>query len=177
MIQGRRDLSISMLSANMIVALIAIPLMILQFAFYSALHGMRGMQPSLSIPTLIAVIVIGIGVHEVIHGVTWAVVGRKRFSAVKFGFHWKTFTPYAYLPEPVEVRVYRTAAFMPGLLLGILPYLISLFLADGNLFWFSVVHTSAAGGDFLILWLIRNVEAGMHVEDHPSNAGCYVLEP
>jgi len=37
--------------------------------------------------------------------------------------------------------------------------------------------TAGAGGDFLILWLTRHVKAGMQVEDHPTNAGCYVLEP
>ena len=64
-----------------------------------------------------------------------------------------------------------------GLLLGILPYLFSLLLADGNLFWFGLFHTSAAGGDWLILWLLRNIRAGSLVEDHPTHAGCYVLEP
>lgn len=68
-------------------------------------------------------------------------------------------------------------AFMPGFMLGILPYFLSLILGDGNLFWFSLIHTSAAGGDWLILWLIRNVKNGTLVEDHPTNAGCYVIEP
>jgi hypothetical protein len=48
---------------------------------------------------------------------------------------------------------------------------------SGDLFWFSLIHTAAAGGDWLILWLIRGVKAGSLVEDHPSNAGCYVLAP
>jgi hypothetical protein len=122
------------------------------------------------------VIVLGIFVHELIHGVTWVILGGKDFSTVKFGFQWKTLTPYAHLKEPMEVNLYRLSVFMPGLLLGILPYLLSLLLADCNLFWFSLIHTSAACGDFLILWLIRNVKAGSLVEDHPTNAGCYVLE-
>jgi len=104
------------------------------------------------------------------------IIGGKDFSAVKFGFQWKTLTPYAHLKEPMEVNVYRISILMPGLLLGILPYLLSLLRADANLFWFSLIHTSAAGGDFLILWLIRNVKAGSLVEDHPTNAGCYVIE-
>lgn len=174
--ENKRDLSVSMARANVIVLFISIPLIILQFALYNALHGTQKMEPSWSITVLIAVIVLGIVVHELIHGVTWAIVGRRPLSAVKFGFQWKTITPYAHLTEPVEVNVYRTATFMPGFLLGILTYILSLLSADGNLFWFSLVHTSAAGGDFVILWLIRNVKAGMQVEDHPTNAGCYVIE-
>jgi hypothetical protein len=34
----------------------------------------------------------------------------------------------------------------------------------------------STGGDWLILWLIRHVKAGMLVEDYPIHAGCYVLE-
>jgi hypothetical protein len=104
------------------------------------------------------------------------VFGQTRFSAIKFGFQWKSLTPYAHLREPVEVNAYRAGAFMPGFLLGILPYLLSLGLGDGNLFWFSLIHTAGASGDWLILWLIRNVRPGTQVQDHPTHAGCYVLE-
>jgi hypothetical protein len=93
-----------------------------------------------------------------------------------FGFQWKTFTPYAHLKEPVDVTAYRIGAFMPGFILGMLAYILSLMLGDGNLFWFSLVHTSAAGGDWLILWLIRNLKRGTLVEDHPTRAGCYAIE-
>ena len=65
----------------------------------------------------------------------------------------------------------------PGLFLAFSHTFSASCLGDGNLFWFSLVHTAAAGGDWLILWLIRNVKAGSQVEDHPTNAGCYVIEP
>jgi hypothetical protein len=76
----------------------------------------------------------------------------------------------------VEVNAYRLGAFLPGLILGIFAYVWSLLSGNGDLFWFSLVHTSAAGGDWLILWMMRHVQPGMQVEDHPTNAGCYVLE-
>jgi len=41
---------------------------------------------------------------------------------------------------------------------------------------FGFLYTVAASGDFLILWLIRNIKPNTHVEDHPTNAGCYVIE-
>jgi len=172
--ENKRDLSISMVRANVIVIVLSIPLIALQIALFISLYGAQGTE--VSIIPLFVIIVLGIFVHELIHGVTWIIIGGKDFSAVKFGFQWKTLTPYAHLKEPMEFNVYRISVFMPGLLLGILPYLLSLLLADANLFWFSLIHTSAAGGDFLILWLIRNVKAGSLVEDHPTNAGCYVIE-
>ncbi len=176
MMENKRDLSISLERANVIVLFISIPVAILQFLIFSMIHGMENLETTWSLVALILVVLLGIIAHEFIHGITWVIFGRKPFSAVKFGFQWKTFTPYAHLKEPVDVNAYRIGGFMPGFILGILTYLLSLVLGDGNLFWFSLVHTAASGGDWLILWLIRNVKAGMQVEDHPTNAGCYVIE-
>jgi hypothetical protein len=176
MTETRRDLSISMAQVNIVVLFISIPLLILQFAVFLLLHGTAGLKPAWSSILLILAVLLGVVIHELIHGITWAVFGRKPLSAIKFGFQWKTFTPYAHLKEPVEVNAYRLGAFMPGFILGILAYVLSLIIGHGDLFWFSLVHTSAAGGDWLILWLLRDVKAGRQVQDHPTNAGCYVLE-
>jgi uncharacterized protein (TIGR04206 family) len=76
----------------------------------------------------------------------------------------------------MDIRPYRIGSYMPGLLLGILPWLVSLFTGDVLLFLFGFLYTSAAGGDLLILWIIRNVKPNTLVEDHPTNAGCYIYE-
>jgi hypothetical protein len=172
--ETRRDLSVSMARANVIVLFISIPIVILQFSLFAILHRT---ELTGSIVTFVIALLFGVVAHELIHGISWVIFGHKSFSAIKFGFQWKTFTPYAHLKEPVEVNAYRMGAFMPGFLLGILPYVLSLVSGDGNLFWFSLIHTAAAGGDWLILWLIRHVKAGTLVEDHPTHAGCYVIEP
>jgi hypothetical protein len=177
MLEHKRDLSISMARANIIVLFMSIPVALLQFLIFSMVHGTEKLQITANFISLIAVVVLSVIAHELIHGISWVLFGQKRFSAVKFGFQWKSVTPYAHLKEPVEVNAYRIGGFMPGLILGILPYFLSLVFGNGNLFWFGLVHTAAAGGDWLILWLIRNVKRGMLVEDHPTNAGCYVLEP
>ena len=175
--ESKRDLSISMERANMLILFTSIPVVILQYVIYNLVHRGGRMDVTWNIVIFILAILLGVVVHESIHGLTWAIFGRKPFSAVQFGFQWKTFTPYAHLKEPVEVNAYRLGAFMPGFILGILTYLLSLISGSGDLFWFSLIHTATAGGDWLILWLIRSVKAGSLVEDHPSNAGCYVLAP
>ena len=174
--ENKRDLSISMARANIIVLFISLPAIILQFAIFLILHGPEGLKPTWSTGLLIIAVLLGVVIHELIHGISWAIFGHKPFSSIKFGFQWKTLTPYAHLTEPIEVNAYRLGAFLPGFLLGMLTYILSLVLGNGDLFWFSIIHTSAAGGDWLILWLIRNVKANQQVEDHPTNAGCYVIE-
>jgi hypothetical protein len=175
-LENKRDISISMAHANIIVPFISIPVVILQFALFLLLHGIDSLRPTGTIALLMIAVLLGIVLHELIHGLSWVIFGRKRFSAIKVGFQWKTLRPYAHLKEPVEVNAYRLGAFRPGFILGILVYILSLVFGNGDLFWFSLVHTSSAGGEWLILWLIRHVKAGMLVEDHPTNAGCYVLE-
>ena len=176
MMENKRDLSISMAQANVTVLFITLPVIILQFVLFLLLHGIEGLKPTWSTALLIIAVLLGVIIHELIHGISWMIFGSKPFSSIKFGYQWKTVTPYAHLKEPVEVNAYRLGAFLPGFILGILPYILSLLSGNGDLFWFSLVHTSAAGGDWLILWLIRQVKPGMQVEDHPTNAGCYVLE-
>ena len=177
MIENKRDVSVPMYRANVIVIWIALPMVVIQFAGFIGLPGLDGLGVTWGYFVLLIAILLGIVVHELIHGISWVMFGRKPFSAIQFGVQWKSLTPYAHLKEPVDVNPYRIGAFLPGLLVGILPYFLSLASGDGNLFWFSLILTSAAGGDWLILWLIRDLKQGTLVEDHPTNAGCYVIEP
>ena len=176
MMENKRDLSISMARANVIVLLLSMPLFIVQFSIFVLSQEVEDIELTFNPALLMIAIILGIATHEIIHGLSWMVFGHKPLSVIKFGFQWKTLTPYAHLKEPVEVNVYRIGTFMPGFILGILPYVLSLLFNDGNLFWLGLVHTAGAGGDWLVLWLIRNVKSGTLVEDHPTNAGCYVLE-
>src|SRR5688572_6488955 len=174
--KNKRDLSISMARANVLVLFMSIPVAIVQFILFIVVHSAEKLEPTWNPVDLVLAVLLGVVVHEWIHGITWVIFGRKPFSAIKFGFQWKTITPYAHLKEPVKVNAYRMGGFMPGFLLGLFPYILSILLGDSNLFWFSLIHTTAAGGDWLILWLLRNVKPGTQVEDHPTNAGCYVIE-
>ncbi len=175
-VENKRDLSVSMDRANIVVLFIGIPVAVLQFVFFNMLHNNEKMELTWNYFLFLALVFAGIILHEIIHGITWIIFGKKSFETIKFGFQWKTLTPYAHLKEPIEVNAYRTGAFMPGLIVGIIPFILSLIIGDGNLLWFSMIHTIAAGGDWLILWIIRNIKKGAMVEDHPSQAGCYVIE-
>jgi hypothetical protein len=173
--ENKCDLSISMARASLVVTFLSLPIIAAQFAIFVLLHGMKGLRITWGFPLFISAVLLGIVAHELIHAASWVIFGHKPFSMIQFGFQWKTLTPYTHLKKPIEVGVYRIGAFMPGFFLGILPYALSLLLRDGNLFWFSIIHASAAGGDWLVIWLIRHVKRGALVEDHPTHAGCYVL--
>ena len=177
--ENKHDLSVSMLRANVLAFFIMIPVAILQFSLFIMWNGAENFSFTLNLPSLLifaAIVIVSIVAHELIHGLTWMVAGKKPFSAVRFGIQWNMLTPYAHLKEPIDVNVYRIGGFMPGFILGILPFILSLLTGSEGLLWFSVLQTAAASGDWLILLLLRKVKSGTLVEDHPTQAGCYVYE-
>ncbi len=173
---NKKDISISMSEATVKSLVIAIPIAILQVVPFFLLHGFPSLSNNTNMAAYGFVLLFGILVHELIHMVAWALFAKKPLSAFKLGFQWKSLTPYAHCKEPMDIRPYRIGSFAPGLLLGILPWLISLFTGDVLFFLFGFLYTTAAGGDLLILWIIRNVKPNTLVEDHPTNAGCYIYE-
>ena len=125
----------------------------------------------------LAIAVVLIVAHEMIHGLTWRLVSGADKDAVEFGIQWKTITPYAHVNAPMKVRDYRLGTIMPGMLTGLLPLIIGLAIGNPVVLVFGMYMTAAAGGDLLILWLLRKDPADALVEDHPDLAGCYLLVP
>jgi hypothetical protein len=165
-----------MLAANLYgLFLGAIPALLLTLFFYF-LWGWAPLASGLSIvfslPALLLLLIAGTVAHELLHAVGWIVWGRKSWRVVRFGFAWRYLTPYAHCREPLPARAYRWGTVLPGLLLGVLPAIAALGSGSGVLAGLGFFFTLAAGGDFLILWLLRAVPAEAQVEDHPTRAGC-----
>ncbi len=176
-----KDLSVSMSKANYWSLLFAIPPAVLFIAVYLLIWGKHDLQTAWQLigrRWLIFVLILAAAIflHEFIHALTWMYFGRKPFSAMRFGFNLKALSPYAHCNEPMTAHVYRLGALMPGLLLGIIPALAGLISGNGLLMLFGVLFTVAAGGDMLILWLLRQEPASALVMDHPTHAGCLLIQ-
>ncbi|UPZ38613.1 DUF3267 domain-containing protein [Sphingobacterium sp. PCS056] len=131
----------------------------------------------ISAPLLIFLImIVGIVLHELIHGITFSVYAKHGFKSIKFGFLVKMLTPYCHCKEPLKVNHYIIGALMPAIILGIIPALISLITGNIFLLLFAIFFTGAAAGDFLIVKLIWKEDRSSMVLDHPSEAGCYILK-
>lgn len=172
----REDRSFSMVRANAYVVALMIPLGAIFFVPYLLLWERLG-PIDIGLVPLSLLFMGGIVVHELLHGLTWMLLGNKPAGAVRFGFQVKTLTPYAHCTEPLDVTAYRWGAAVPGLVLGIIPGLAAIALSSTAMLVFGFLFTLAAGGDALILWMLRDVPRGALVEDHPSRAGCYVVQP
>lgn len=174
----KKDYSISMLkaqTASLPFGLFAVAEAVL-FGAVWGLERIKGASDILLPWYFLPLFFAGIVLHELIHGVTWKFASGTTFANIKFGFQWKTVTPYAHCTVPMPKRAYVTGALMPALLLGFAPFGVSMATGDGMTMIFGVLFTAAAVGDFLIVWLIRSVPWHVPVEDHPTNAGCYAYE-
>ncbi len=180
-VSNHSDLSVSMLQATWMSLLFALPPIILFLAIYISRWGMasiaRGFEAlAQNMPAFLIAFVLGVVLHEAVHGLGWLVLGQKPLSAVHFGFQWKTLTPYAHLAEPIDIRAYRWSALLPAIFIGAAPTIASLLAGSPLMLFFGLAFILGAGGDLFILWLIRGVASGRQVMDHPTRAGCFVLE-
>ncbi len=173
----KTDYSISMAKANLL-SLPFFAIGVAMFFLFVWIHGTEpvksGFHRFIDLKWFLPTVLLGIIIHELIHGITWKVLAKIPHQQIKYGFQFKTLTPYAHCKVPIPIVPYRWGAAMPLVVLGIAPYIFSLLLGDGWLLFFGIFFTVAAAGDMLILWLLRGVSNDVLVADHPHNAGCFV---
>lgn len=125
---------------------------------------------------IIFILMLGIIIHELIHGITWFFFTKRGFKSITFGVLWKMLTPYCHCKEPLLVKHYILGAIMPAIILGLLP--ASYAIACGNPLYlvFGIFFTIAATGDFLVISLLLKEGMSDLVLDHPSEAGYFLYK-
>jgi hypothetical protein len=123
---------------------------------------------------LFLAIIIGMVLHEALHGFTWARFCRNGVRSIRYGMKWQALAPYAQCNETLPIRAYRLGCVMPGVVLGIIPALIAVVIGNSWLLGFGIFFTAGAAGDFLILLNLRSFNTSYDVLDHPEKIGCLV---
>lgn len=181
----KEKLTIDLVWANVFGILILIPIVLiygLPFYFiwrpeYDIKQFLDGVEPIwliLKCLMIFGVMVLGIILHELIHGLFWAKFAKEGFKSIKFGVLWEMFTPYCHCKEALNVRQYIIGAIAPAVFLGIVPAIVAIIIGNSGLLIFGMFFTMAAAGDFLVINLIRKENSSDLVQDHPSEAGCYI---
>lgn len=119
--------------------------------------------------------ILGIVVHELLHGLAFGLFAKSGFKSIRFGFIKEYLTPYCHCKEPLKLKHYFIGALLPAVVLGVVPIILSFIM--GSLFWliFGIAFFSAAAGDFLVVWVLRHEDPEALVQDHDSEAGCWVF--
>ncbi|MBQ7743108.1 MAG: DUF3267 domain-containing protein [Bacteroidaceae bacterium] len=123
-----------------------------------------------------ALMIVGIVVHELIHGITWACYAKSGWKSISFGVMWKMLTPYCHCDEPMRIPGYMMGAIMPCIVLGVLPAIVALFIGSLPLLAWGIFFIAAAAGDIWMTWLLTKEDRHSLVLDHPSEAGFYIIE-
>lgn len=168
-----------MLRANLLVIVSAGPVVaLLAWAYAAQWDGhslVQGVYELLRPAVLLTAVLPGIVVHELVHALAWSIFARRPLSAIRIGFNWRALSPYAHPREPMPAGPYRAGAIMPAVVLGFVPAAMAIGLGKPGLMAWGLLFTLAAGGDFVVLWLIRRVPRTRLVQDHPTRAGCQIL--
>lgn len=116
----------------------------------------------------------GIVLHELVHGITWAIFCKKGFKSIRFGIMWEYMAAYCHCKEPLKVKYYLLGAIMPAILIGFIPAFYGLIVGKLSFLVFGIYFTLAAVGDYMVIDLLRKENKNDYVQDHPSAPGCYI---
>lgn len=163
--------------ANIFGLLILIPIIIFYGIPYFLIWGYNYERPenfNSFFLLFILCFLVGVVIHELIHGITFAAFAKSGFKSIRFGVMWKMITPYCNCKESLKIKHYIIGALMPGIVLGLIPAILAVVFGSYFLLLVGVVFTIAASGDVLIVWSLRKENKNDYVLDHPSEAGCIV---
>jgi len=171
--------TINLYLANFFIILLLIPIVLIFGIPYYLIWGFQFDNFSLqqifgSSWIILLILFFGTIVHELIHGMVWARFAKNGFKSIKFGVLWKMITPYCHCKEALKIKEYLLGAIMPAIILGFIPATLAIIIGNTVLLIFGMFFMLVAGGDFLIIFALRNEKMDTLVEDHPSEAGCYV---
>ena len=176
------NLTVGIVKANLLTLLLAIPVIaigVLLFAWANPLSLLRP-TPQGSV-LFIALFVVLIVAHELIHGLTWSFFTEHRFKDVEFGFMKEYLTPYCTCKVPLSKGHYILGALMPCITLGIIPTALGILLGSSLLFWVGIIMFLSAAGDLMIIFKVltfkkRPSSSEILIFDHPTQAGSVIFE-
>ena len=173
-----KSISLSGVKLNLYVLLLTIPLWLVSSGFYVYIHSFsdyaKGIVQVLDYKIFI-LLFFGIVVHEFLHALTWIVLQQDGFKNIEFGFNWKSLTPYTHYAKPIIIWKYRWGGAMPGLIMGVLPLILSYAISNASLNFVGFLFLWAATGDIISLWMIRKLKSNQLVKDHPEELGVILI--
>lgn len=121
---------------------------------------------------IIYVFLLGIVMHELLHGITWSFFTQHGFKSIKFGIN--GLTPYCHCKEPLKAKHYRLGGAMPLMVMAIIPGIAGLILGNGLYLSLGIFFSWTAGGDIISLFMLRKFNKNSMVSDHPNKMGFYI---
>lgn len=178
-VKGRK-VAIDIVKANIfaiaILVVCAVLLLVPFFMIWKSAPIERMSVSSIGAGVFFVALIVGIVVHELIHGITWACFAKSGWRSISFGVMWKMLTPYCHCNEPMRIRGYMLGALMPCIVVGVVPAIVALAIGNLPLLIWGLIFIASAAGDLWMAWLLTKENPRSLVLDHPSEAGFYVID-
>jgi len=136
----------------------------------AALWSVFGSIPSAG--ALFVAYVASAPVHERLHIIGYRWIGRVAPSATRIV--WFGLIGVAECHAPMRVWPYRWSIALPGLVLGVVPFVIGLVAGEPWPSAFGAFCIGAAMADVRVLWTIRRLPAAASIEMQPR-LGAFVI--
>jgi hypothetical protein len=171
------EYTMGMGKVNMIALLLIIPITAVIITPFVLIWGYETFKAGKEIFDAYFLIVLlgGIIIHELLHGLTWGYFASNGLKSIKFGVKWKFLTPYCHCKETLKVKHYKIGGAMPLIVMGIIPSIIGIIIGHGGILSFGIFFSWAAGGDIIALYMLHNFDNNTYVSDHPDKMG-FILE-
>lgn len=175
-----RDMTIGIVYANAMALAIGLPLILLFVVLFMIFGSANsGDVLRVNLVLLFILFMVGIVIHELIHGTVWAIFAKGHFKAIRFGYIMEYLTPYCCCMEMLPKLPYIIGALAPTVLLGILPCLIAIGNGSWMLFLLGCAMIIGGGGDMtMVLKLLcyRSECREVLYIDHPYKCGTMIFE-
>ncbi|OFX85683.1 MAG: hypothetical protein A2W99_06120 [Bacteroidetes bacterium GWF2_33_16] len=172
------EYTVQMGRVNLIAIFMIIPILIIFLVPYLLLWNFDILKIGykLFLKNIFLLVFVGIILHELLHGITWAILTKKGFNQIKFGINWKYLSPYTHFKEPLKIKYYLAGALMPLIILGIIPAVYGIIMGDGFFLIFGIFFTWAAAGDIISSIRLLRLPMNIFVQDHPKELGFIVFD-
>ncbi len=94
--------------------------------------------------------------HEALHALGFMIFAGVARKSIHIKMNWKIFSFETECDVPMTARSYRWSALLPGIVLGVIPAVVSLIYGYGWLAIFSMLALHCAVSDILQVWVIRD---------------------
>jgi hypothetical protein len=170
--------TISIARANFIALLLIIPeslLFVTPFFIKWGVNVLTALRFK-SLLFLLLFIILGAAIHELLHGIAWAIATRTGFRYIRFGLKWEYLTPYCHYVEAMKVWQYITGGIAPLVVMGIMPAIWAMSTGNALIMFFALFFTWAAGGDIQAVWMLGKFHRNQMIYDHPEELGFVIKD-
>ena len=120
-------------------------------------------------------VVMGYFIHELVHATAFMIVGV-RYKNVKFGYDIKKMIIFCSASQPITKGRYKFVLIAPFVILGLIPYILSIIFLNYPYLFFSSLMIGASAGDLTMLSKLLKLKGDFMVLDHPTEPAFYIVE-